>query len=87
MNNKPDLEHGVYRVTHLLLLNGSRYVCESDLIFLEAQPFVVLEWGGPPGHLYPDVKVAIDLSRLGDGPGGEGYFVYDGDVADPRKLQ
>ena len=75
MSDKPDLEHGVYRVMHSLVRGGVRYICESDLIFKDGRPFVVLEWAGSPGTLYPDRALALDPARLREGSGPRGYFV------------
>jgi hypothetical protein len=84
MNSKPDLEHGIYRVTHCLVRGNVRSICESDMIVIDDQPFVVLEWAGPEGNQYPSVKVLLDFGRLQGPPTPEGYVVYDGDVVDPR---
>ena len=84
MNSKPDLENGVYRVTHFLLLGNKRYAAESDLIFIEDRPYIVLEWTGPEGNHPPTLTVALEPARLQETPGPSGYFLYDGDVVDPR---
>lgn len=83
---KPDLEHGIYRVTHFLVLGELRYLAESDLIFLDDKPFAVLEWAGPRDNQEPELTVALEPTRLQVAYGEAGYFVYDGDVLDPRKV-
>lgn len=86
-DDKPDFEHGVYRVSHTLKVGDVWHNCESDLIFLDDQPFVVLEWAGPPGNLYPDVKLALDPSLL-EVTTPLGYFCYTGqNLLDPRQIQ
>ena len=84
-DNKPDLEHGIYRVTHSFLVGDRRFIGESDLIFLDGHPFVVLEWARPTENQHPDLTIALNPASLDEAPGPNGYFVYNGDVVDPRK--
>jgi len=87
MRDKPDLEKGIYRVTHTLVIGKSRLNCESDLIFLNNQPFVVLEWAGPQESQHPDVKLPLDLALLEAEPARHGYLLYSGELVDPRTVQ
>ena len=65
MRDTPDLVHGIYRVTHSILVGDKRFIANSDLVFLDDVPYIVLEWGGPEENQYPEEKVAIDdLSSL-----------------------
>lgn len=83
MDSKPDLKRGVYRVMHFLVIGGRRITSESDMIFVNGHPEIVLEWT-PPGDHPPALTVPLDPARLQARPGPQGYFVYDGDVVDPR---
>lgn len=87
-HDKPDLEHGIYRVAHTLTVGGANLICESDLIFLDGQPFVVLDWANTPGsqEQYPAVKLSVDQALLEPGA-ADGYLVYSGQLVDPRKVQ
>jgi len=85
MTDKPDFEHGVYRVMHKVKMGDVEIITESDLIFLKGEPFVVLEWGGSPTNQFPSVKLQLDPSRLLP-EGRPGYFLYDGLVEDPRTV-
>ena len=78
---KSDLKHGVYRVTHRLRRGNAWYSHESDLIFIDHRPFVVLEWAGDQ----PKVKLPLDRAPLEVMPGSPGYFLYNGELVDPRK--
>jgi hypothetical protein len=82
---KPDLARGIYRVTHTMLVGSARLICESDLIFLEGRPFVVLEWAGPSENQYPGLTLPLDPAGLG-GSTQDGRFVYNGrpELVDPR---
>jgi hypothetical protein len=57
----------------------------SDLIFLNGQPHLVLDWAGPPDMKHPHVSVALDPARLSEAPGSGADFLYDGVIEDPRK--
>jgi hypothetical protein len=83
---KPNLEVGIYRVSHTLRMGNAQFVCESDLVFLDGQPFVVLEWGGPRENQYPSVKLPLDPAYL-ETTGREGYLNYSGQLEDPRSVQ
>jgi hypothetical protein len=86
LDSKPNLKIGVYRITHFLVVGETRFVCESDLIFINDRPYVVLEWEGPPENQHTAIKVELDPSKL-HAPSQDGYTVYDGDVVDPRTTQ
>lgn len=83
-NFEPDLEHGVYRVTHVLRLGGAWMTVVNDLIFVDGQPLVVLEWTPPENNHPPTVTVPLELARLTELPGPPGHYLYDGEVVDPR---
>ena len=87
MTSEPDLEHGIYRLTHTLIVGGKRYTCESDFIRRDDELLVVLDWGETRGNQFPLVTQEIDPSKLRDDPRGPGYFLYSGDIEDPRKVQ
>jgi len=87
VSGEPDLENGVFRVFHVLETRAPAYLtCENDLIFIEDQPFVVLEWTQPGGCHPPTVTVQLDPAHLQGRPGPPGYYLYDLPVLDPRTL-
>jgi hypothetical protein len=67
-----------------MIAGTERFVCKSDLIFLNDQPFVVLEWGGPPENQYPELTLPLDPAHLEPMRGDAGYFLYNGELVDPR---
>lgn len=85
MGDKPNLELGIYRVAYITLIGEWKMICQSDLIFVDDQPYIVLEWAGPPENQSPYLKIAISPTLLHP-PTMDGYTVYDGEVADPRKI-
>jgi hypothetical protein len=87
MGDKPDLERGIYRVTLTLLPGQTRHIVENDFIFRDNELLLVLEWGGPKTNQFPLVTLKLDPERLKESPSMAGYFVYDGDLVDPRTVQ
>jgi hypothetical protein len=86
MNDKPDPEHGIYRVTHGLRVGDAQHTCESDLVFMSGKPFVVLEWEDRLGSQYPMIKLPLD-EKLLHAESPQGYFVYSGPaLVDPRPV-
>ena len=58
----------------------------ADLIRVNDQPFAVLEWGGPTGEQFAQVKVPLDESHLIPvSEGGPIHYRYHLPVHDPRK--
>lgn len=80
-----DPEHGIYRVQYIGKLGDSWMACISDLIFLDGEPHVVLDWAGPPDRQHPLVMQKLDPQRLVTLQDGAVDFLYDGQIADPRK--
>jgi hypothetical protein len=78
-------ELGIYRVAHTIIKDGVRFTAESDLIFLEGEPHIVLEWGGPPDKQFPLVFEKLDPQRLQEPSNPMQPFSYYGDIVDPRK--
>jgi len=85
--NEPDIKRGIYRVTHFMRSHGQRWACESDLIFVDGRPVLVVEWTPPDGRDPPVVTAPLDPARLQELPTRFGHFLYDDDVEDPRRLQ
>lgn len=86
MNNKPDLAHGIYRVTHIIRVGDKLNTAESDLIIMNGEPFVVLEWEGRRESQYPKLKLPLDPTQISP-PDQRGYCVYSGPpLVDPRPV-
>lgn len=76
----------IFTVLHPLQ-RGTTYAMHlTDLIFEDEQPFLVLSWTGTPDSEVPEVKIALDPSRLSKTSGSRPDYVYDGPIEDPRKL-
>lgn len=86
MNDKPDLWHGIYRVFHVLRVGDEEFTSESDLIIMNGQPFVVLEWEDRQGSQHPKLKLPLDATFLSQ-PDPQGHCVYSGPaLVDPRRV-
>jgi hypothetical protein len=84
--DQPDFEGNVYRVMHTITDGRSLSLVESDLILLEGRPVVVLEWDQTRERV-PAATLELDPALLGEEAGRPGYFVYSGDLVDPRGAQ
>jgi len=85
LTREPDLEQGVYVVTHSLQVGNARYLCVSDLVFHEDGPVMVFEWHDASGK-QPLLSLPLDPELLEEDEGYEGFFVYYGQLDDPRTI-
>jgi hypothetical protein len=87
-DSEPDLEKGVYRVSHSIVVGKSRLSAESDFIHQDGTFLLVLDWARrPQGDLWPSVTLPLDEHLLEASPGRPGYFTYSGELVDPRTVQ
>lgn len=72
-------------VRHLLISKHGQFHCDSDLIFVEGVPFIVIEWSEMAGQEIPLVTVELDPARLVKlgWPTAE-YLYQGGPIEDPR---
>jgi hypothetical protein len=80
-------EIGIYSLSLFLKSKKAFFSIHSDLIFLEGQPYAVLEWGGAKNNQYPLVKIKLDPARLEQTHGMEIDFHYPDPIDDPRSIQ
>ncbi len=81
-----NIEHGIYRLTHMFLVGDKRVKAESDFILMDDMLFVVLEWiNRPEGDLWPGLTLPLDEDLLEEDPLRPGKYLYSGDLIDPRK--
>jgi hypothetical protein len=86
--DEENIEHGIYRVTHMLVTGGERRKMESDFILMDDKLLLVLEWiNRPEGDLWPSLTLPLDEDLLDEDPDRPGKFLYSGDLVDPRKAQ
>lgn len=87
MTRQPDLVLGIYCVTHQIMVGAARMIAESDFIFDNGTPTLVLDWETrPKGDQWPKLTLPLNPKLLKPA-GKNGYFVYDGDeLVDPRQA-
>ncbi len=84
--DEANIEHGIYRVMHWLIVNGERRRVRSDFILQGEELLLVLEWiNRPEGDMWPGLTLPLDEDLLEDDPNRPGHFLYSGELVDPRK--
>jgi hypothetical protein len=77
----------VTKVRHLMDNQGGWAHYDSDLIFLQGRPFVVLEWEPQPGGDLPKVKIPLDPAKLHKIGWSQAEYMYQDALQDPRGPQ
>jgi hypothetical protein len=86
--DEDNIEHGIYRVKHTFLAGDARVTAESDFILQDDRLLLVLEWvHRPEGDMWPGLTLPLDEELLDEDPNRPGYFIYSGDLVDPRKAK
>lgn len=87
-DDESDVEHGIYRVMHTLIVGRERRTVENDFILQEDQLLLVLEWiHRPEGDIWPGLTLPLDEELLDEDPSRPGHFLYSGELVDPRRMQ
>lgn len=76
----------ITKLRHLLRTKAGCFHCESDLVFIDDKPAVVLEWRDySSAATIPLVSVPLDPRYLHPVTGwGEVTHLYDCEILDPR---
>src|SRR5215469_10908233 len=61
----------MYRVEHVVMIDGAKLYAVTDMIFNGEQPIAVLIWGGKPGKEYPLVTMPLDPVHLSEHRDGQ----------------
>jgi hypothetical protein len=84
-DDEDDIEHGIYHVTHTLIVDGKPRTVRSDFILQGDQLLLVLEWvHRPEGDMWPGLTLPLDEDLLEEDPLRPGHFIYSGELIDPR---
>ena len=67
----------VFKVQHVVLIDGAWMHAITDLIFDGKQPIAVLTWGGAPGKEHPLVSVPLDPAHLKEFRSGAVTHLYE----------
>jgi hypothetical protein len=74
------VSYQVSKVYHFMNNSGQNGYYESDLIFIDGTPHIVIEWRGNE----PDTTVALDPAELAGPDSARSYF-YGPSIEDPRQ--
>jgi len=86
-DDEDDIEHGIYHVKHTLITGGERREVESDFILMDDKLLLVLQWiQRPEGDVWPGLTLPLDEDLLDEDPNRPGYFIYSGELVDPRTV-
>ena len=80
------MEHKVFQLHCLIRRAGKTAHHHADLIFIDAKPYVVIEWLSGPGFDHPDVKVELDPKHLTKIHSGKVDYMYAIPIEDTRAL-
>jgi hypothetical protein len=84
--DESNIEHGIYRVKYTLVAGNERRVTQSDFILKDDQLLLVLEWvHRPEGDMWPGFTLPLEDDLLDEDPNRPGYYIYSGEIVDPRK--
>jgi hypothetical protein len=76
----------VFKVRHTMSRCGTHGHYISDLIFENGMPKAVIEWADTPQGSAPAVTVDLDPQFLCEVPGDRYQYVYENEIADPRRF-
>ena len=77
----------VYRVEHVVLIDGAKLYAVTDMIFNGEQPIAVLIWAGKPGKEYPLVTMPLDPAHLSEHRDGQITHRYERPIEEPRRQR
>ena len=77
-------EQAKYRVFHPTNTEGTTWLRESDLVFVEERPYAVFRWSqGSEGEV-PEVYIELKPALLAH-DGNARHYRYDGELPDPTR--
>ncbi len=81
------MKYEVFKVRHTMMRGGKNVGhFNSDLIFLDGVPTIVIEWEVRPDGDVPAVAVALDPQHLHKLNWKSADYLYEFPVVDPRPL-
>ena len=73
-------------VLHPMNSDGTTWLKESDLVFLNKEPYAVLSWHGERKDI-PDQYIPLNRKLLHQDRTHHGLYRYDGELDDPATAQ
>jgi hypothetical protein len=78
----PDDLHPTHRVCHPVNTQGTVWLRESDLVFIQEEPYAVFHWEHGKSGDVPDQYVKLDPARL-KMDGQASTYRYEGELSAP----
>jgi hypothetical protein len=86
MRKSPAKVEVAAHVLHPMNTAGTTWLKESDLVFVNKEPFAVLSWHGDR-HDIPDQFIPLNKKLLHHDHGDLGHYRYEGEIDDPSPSQ
>ena len=86
MKKSPARIHANAHVLHPMNSDGTTWLKESDLVFLNKEPFAVLSWHGERRDI-PDQYIPLNRKLLHQDHVRAGLYRYEGELTDSSKDQ
>ena len=86
MRKSPARINAKAHVLHPMNSGGTTWLKESDLVFVNKEPYAVLSWHGN-GKDIPDQYIPLNPKLLHHDHGDKARYRYDGEIIDPALDQ
>lgn len=86
MKKSPARIHASAHVLHPINTDGTTWLKESDLVFVNKEPYAVLSWHGERRDI-PDQYIPLNRKLLHHDHGDATHYRYDGELIDPATAQ
>jgi hypothetical protein len=73
-------------VLHPINTDGTTWLRESDLVFINKEPYAVLSWHGDHKDV-PDQFIPLNPKQLRHDHGDPSHYRYEGEIIDPATAQ
>jgi hypothetical protein len=73
-----------FRVCHPINTDGSTWLKESDLVFIQKHPVAVLNWAPGKDGQEPEIWLELNPKLLKHDRSDPEHYRYEGEVPDPR---
>ncbi len=86
MRKSPAKIEAKAHVLHPMNTEGTTWLKESDLVFVNNEPYAVLGWHGERRDI-PDQFIPLNKKLLHHDHGDLGHYRYEGEIDDPAPAQ
>jgi hypothetical protein len=86
MSKSPARIESKAHVLHPVNTNGTTWLRESDLVFINKEPYAVFGWHGQRKDI-PDQFIPLNRKLLHHDQGDSTLYRYEGELTDPQSAQ